>query len=343
MTSAVYRAQWGDSFSAPAKINLFLHVVGRRADGYHLLETLFRLIDLSDTLRFVPRQDIEVRLVTKIPGLNADNDLCVRAARALKAESGHAGGVDIHLEKCIPMGGGLGGGSSDAATTLLALNSLWGLGFSRAQLAALAIRLGADVPFFLLGGNAFAGGIGEELTEANLPPAWYVVLIPPVSVPTPPVFASPELTRDTKSIKILGFSGASNPSLVSIGDAADCNKVWPDWKPGFGHNDLEPVVCSRYPEVAQHLDWLRRQVPAVPVRMSGSGACVFAEVGSEAEARRVLAAMPAGMRGLIAKGLDAHPLRHLQDGQQRKSKNVNNRERAVMAGSRQNLGSRQAG
>lgn len=315
MKSALHRAQWGDSFPAPAKINLFLHVVGRRADGYHLLETLFRLIDVSDTLRFAPRTDSEVRLIADVPGLNSDNDLCVRAARALKTESGHAGGVDIHLDKRIPMGGGLGGGSSDAATTLMALNSLWGLGFSRTRLAALAIRLGADVPFFLLGGNAFAGGIGEELTEVILAPAWYVILIPPVSVPTPPVFASPELTRDTKSIKILDFSGASNPWPVPDGGSKDGDWVWPDWKPGFGHNDLEPVVCSRYPEVAQHLHWLRRQAPAVPVRMSGSGACVFAEVGSEAEARRILAAMPAGMRGLVARGLDAHPLRHLQDGQ----------------------------
>jgi 4-diphosphocytidyl-2-C-methyl-D-erythritol kinase len=319
MTSALHRAQWSDSFPAPAKINLFLHVVGRRADGYHLLETLFRLIDISDTLRFVARPDTEVRLVTDSPGLNTDNDLCVRAARALKAESGHAGGVDIHLEKRIPMGGGLGGGSSDAATTLLALNSLWGLGFSSARLAALAIRLGADVPFFLLGCNAFAGGIGEELTEVNLAPAWYVVLIPPVAVPTPTVFASPELTRDTKSIKILGFSGASNPSLaaLSTGSVTDGSWVWPAWEPGFGHNDLEPVVCRRYPEVARHLDCLQRLAPAMPVRMSGSGACVFAEVGSEAEARRILAATPAGMRGLIAKGLDAHPLRHVQDEQQK--------------------------
>lgn len=310
MTPSMPPARWGDSFLAPAKINLFLHVVGRRADGYHLLETLFRLIDVSDTLRFVARTDAEVRLVTDSPGLSTDNDLCVRAARALKAESGHAMGVDIHLEKRIPMGGGLGGGSSDAATTLLALNSLWGLGISRERLAALAIRLGADVPFFLLGGNAFAGGIGEELAEVILPPAWYVVLIPPISVPTPPVFASPELTRDTKSIKILGFSGASNSPSASAGG-------WPDWKPGFGHNDLEPVVCARYPEVAQHLNWLRQQARSVPVRMSGSGACVFAEFGTEADARRVQAALPAGMRGLVARGLDEHPLRRLQDEQQR--------------------------
>lgn len=317
MTNAVHRARWSDVFPAPAKINLFLHVVGRRADGYHLLETLFRLIDVSDTLRFVPRTDGEVRLVTDSLGLNTDNDLCVRAARALKAESGHPGGVDIHLDKRIPMGGGLGGGSSDAATTLLSLNSLWGLGFSRERLAALALRLGADVPFFLLGCNAFAGGIGEELTEVNLPPAWYVVLIPPVSVPTPPVFASLELTRDTESIKILGFSGGSNPPSASAEIAAGGSRIWPDWEPGLGHNDLEPVVCSRYPEVAQHLDWLRRQAPAVPVRMSGSGACVFAEFGSEAEARQILAVMPAGMRGLVARGLDAHPLRHLKDAQQK--------------------------
>ena len=308
-------ADWNADYSAPAKLNLFLHVVGRRADGYHLLETLFRLINVSDTLRFTPRADGEVRLVADVPGLNSDNDLCVRAAKALKSAAGRDTGVDIHLEKRIPMGGGLGGGSSDAATTLMALNALWGLGFSGQRLAELAIRLGADVPFFLLGSNAYAGGVGEELTKVNLPPAWYVVLVPPVAVPTPAVFSAPELTRNTKSIKMLGFSGASTSSAPSANtdSGAPGKQLWPDWKAGFGHNDLEPVVCSRYPDVAQHLEWLRRQAPAVPVRMSGSGACVFAEVASEAEARRILATMPTGMRGLVARGLDVHPLRRLQD------------------------------
>ena len=291
-------ALWARSFPAPAKLNLFLHVVGRRADGYHLLQTVFRLIDLNDTLRYSPRSDGEVRLASEVDGLPADNDLCVRAARALKAETGHPGGVDIHLDKRIPMGGGLGGGSSDAATTLLALNCLWGLGLPTAALQRLGLALGADVPVFLAGHNAFAEGVGEKLTPLVLPPAWYLVLVPPVAVPTVTVFASQELTRNTKIVKISGFSAGSG-----------------QYQSGFGHNDLEPVVCTRYPQVAAHLAWLGSQssqlgIPA-DARMSGSGACVFAEFSTESDTRSVASRMPSGMRGFVVRGLDKHPLRGL--------------------------------
>jgi 4-diphosphocytidyl-2-C-methyl-D-erythritol kinase len=289
---------WARSFPAPAKLNLFLHVVGRRADGYHLLQTVFRLIDLNDTLRYSPRSDGEVRLASEVDGLPADNDLCVRAARALKAETGHPGGVDIHLDKRIPMGGGLGGGSSDAATTLLALNCLWGLGLPAAALQRLGLALGADVPVFLAGHNAFAEGVGEKLAPLVLPPAWYLVLVPPVAVPTVTVFAAQELTRNTKIVKISGFSAGSG-----------------QYQSGFGHNDLEPVVCSRYPQVAEHLAWLGSQLSQLGIpadaRMSGSGACVFAEFSTESDTRSVASRMPSGMRGFVVRGLDKHPLRGL--------------------------------
>ena len=209
---------------APAKLNLFLHVVGRRKDGYHLLQSVFRLIDCSDRLRFALRADGEVRLTTSLPGVEDDAELSVRAARLLQREAQCRAGVDISLAKRIPMGGGLGGGSSDAATTLLVLNRLWGLRWPRARLAGLALRLGADVPFFLCGRNAFAEGIGEVLTPIDLPSAWYVVLVPPVGVPTQAIFSAPGLTANTKTITISSFSA------------------------GFGHNDLEPVVRRRYQE-----------------------------------------------------------------------------------------------
>lgn len=277
--------------AAPAKLNLFLHVVGRRADGYHLLQTLFRFIDLSDTLHFTRREDGVVRRVSQLASVPEEQDLCVRAARLLQQECGCALGVDIRLDKRIPMGGGLGGGSSDAATTLLALNQLWGLGLSRERLMQLGLTLGADVPVFVFGDNAFAEGVGERLQAFALPPAWYVVLFPPVHVPTAKIFTHPELTRNTNSITIralpIGQSLSGVPGLV---------------------NDLQPVVCSMYPEVAQHLAWLGKFAPAM---MTGSGACVFAEFASKAAAEQVLAQLPAGMRGVVAQGLQHHPLRDL--------------------------------
>ena len=269
---------------APAKLNLFLHVVGRREDGYHLLQTVFRFVDFSDRFNFALREDGAIRLHTPTPGVPEDKDLCVRAAKLLQRESGISLGADILLEKRIPMGGGLGGGSSDAATTLLALNRLWRLGWKRSQLLTLGLGLGADVPVFIFGENAFAEGIGEKLSSITLPPAWYLVLIPPVHVSTPQVFASKELTRNTIPIKIPPFSVE------------------------HGHNDLEPVVCRTYPEVARHLEWLRRLDYTRKVAMTGSGACVFAEFATELAAQMALAQVPADMTGFMAQGLDRHPM-----------------------------------
>jgi 4-diphosphocytidyl-2-C-methyl-D-erythritol kinase len=279
---------WGRRYPAPAKLNLFLHVVGRRPDGYHLLQTAFRLIDLCDWLRFTPRENGEVRLARAIPGVAEDENLVVRAARLLQAGGQARAGVEIDLEKNIPIGGGLGGGSSDCATTLAVLNRLWGLGLAAEKLAEMALALGADVPFFLFGRNAFGEGVGERLTRLDLPQAWYLVLVPPVSVPTRTIFASPELTRNSKTIKISGFSA------------------------GFWRNDLEPVVCRHHAEVAAHLEWLRQFGDA---RMSGSGACVFAEFAAEREARSVHSRMPADMRGFVVRGLDRQPLAALLENE----------------------------
>lgn len=266
---------------APAKLNLFLHVVGRRADGYHLLQTIFRFVDHGDRLSYRRRADGAVMHLRPLPGVEPERDLCVRAARLLQRETACSFGVEISLEKVLPMGGGLGGGSSDAATTLLALNRLWELGLSRFELQRLGLELGADVPVFVFGQSAFAEGVGEQLQAIDLAPAWYVVLTPPVHVSTPEVFASPELTRGTIPVKIAAFSS------------------------GQGRNDLEPVVCRKYPVVAEFLGWLGQYGDA---RMTGSGACVFAAFGSEAEAAQVFAARPVHMDGFVARGLDRHPL-----------------------------------
>jgi 4-diphosphocytidyl-2-C-methyl-D-erythritol kinase len=268
-------------YAAPAKLNLFLHVIGRRADGYHLLQTVFRFLDYGDELGFSVRDDGVVRRVTELPAIPAEADLCVRAARLLKVRTGSRFGVDIELVKKLPTGGGLGGGSSDAATTLMVLNRLWQLGLSRTQLQALALELGADVPVFVFGRSAFAEGIGERLAAVQLPPAWYLVLVPETAVSTAEIFSAAELTRTTNAITIAAFSV------------------------GQGRNDLEPVVCRRYPQVARHLEWLRQYGDA---RMTGSGACVFCGFETEAQAQRVLSALPADMQGFVARGLDRHPL-----------------------------------
>ena len=269
------------SCPAPAKLNLFLHVTGRRADGYHLLQTLFRFIDLNDTLHFTRRSDGVVARVNAIEGVPEDQDLCVRAARLLQHETGCALGVDIELEKRIPMGGGLGGGSSDAASTLIALNRLWGLDLPRERLMRLGLQLGADVPVFVFGENAFAEGVGEKLQAYPLPDAWYVVLFPPVHVPTAKIFSHPELTRDSVSIIIRALS--TQPL----------------------RNDLQGVVCSLYPEVANYIAELSKYGKAM---MTGSGACVFAEFKSQGEAEEVMRQIP--LPGIAVKGLSRHPLQH---------------------------------
>ncbi|MCG6932213.1 MAG: 4-(cytidine 5'-diphospho)-2-C-methyl-D-erythritol kinase [Gallionella sp.] len=281
------------SCPAPAKLNLFLHVVGRRPDGYHLLQTLFRFIDLQDTLHFSLRNDGDICRSNVLEGVPEAQDLCVRAARLLQSETGCVAGADITIDKHIPMGGGLGGGSSDAATTLIALNRLWSLGLTRARLMELGLRLGADVPVFIFGENAFAEGIGEQLQAFPLPDAWYLVLFPPVQVPTGQIFAHPELTRNADSITMRALLERENSVQREF------------------RNDLQPVVCELYPEVARYIasiDNLRAKNGSGKAMMTGSGACVFAEFGSRKQAEAVMRQLPRGMRGVVAQGLSRHPL-----------------------------------
>lgn len=278
------------SFAAPAKLNLFLHVVGRRADGYHLLQTVFRFLDVGDSLEMTSRQDGEIRLLSPLADVPLERDLCWRAARLLQMHTGSRLGVDIGLQKRLPMGGGLGGGSSDAATVLLVLNRLWGLDLPRAELQKLGLALGADVPVFVFGRSAFAEGVGEVLTPWMPAPASYVVLTPPVHVSTPAIFAHPGLTRNTPSIRILDLSD------------------------GYGRNDLEPLASALYPEVAEYLAWLNGQSGCSgKARMTGSGACVFVGFPNRAEAERVFVLRPGHMNGFVADGLDQHPLYEYAD------------------------------
>lgn len=273
---------WTSTWPAPAKLNLFLHVVGRRTDGYHLLQTVFRFIDRADQLGFSPRADGEIVLATPIPGVAPETDLTVRAARLLQQSTGCRQGASIHLQKNLPMGGGLGGGSSDAATVLLALNHLWQTGLSRSALQKLGLTLGADVPVFIHGQNTFAEGIGEAFSDVVLPDETYLVLHPAVNVPTATIFGASDLKRDSASI----LPG--------------------EWRHGQGHNDLEPVACTRFPAVAEHLVWLRQH--AAQALMTGSGACVFAGFNSRAAAETVFRQLPSGMKGWLAEGLQKHPL-----------------------------------
>ena len=270
-----------NAYPAPAKLNLMLRVTGRRADGYHFLQTVFRFIDFGDTLRFAVRDDGVITRVNDVPGVPETIDLTLRAARLLRQESGARLGVNIALEKRIPLGGGLGGGSSDAGTTLLVLNRLWQLDWPRARLQRLALALGADVPVFVYGESALGEGIGEKLTALALSPAWYLVLLPASCVATAEVFQDPDLITDSNPITIPPFSAE------------------------MAQNTLEPVVCRRYPEVARQLAWLKQFGAA---RMTGAGACVFVEFATEAQAQAVLRQLPATMRGIVARGLDRHPL-----------------------------------
>jgi len=270
-----------ESWPAPAKLNLFLHVVGRRADGYHELQTLFQLIDLCDELSFTPTADGVIERTEGPPGVAAAEDLSVRAARMLQQSAGVRSGVQIRLRKRIPLGGGLGGGSSDAATTLLALNELWGCRLSLPELAALARPLGADVPVFVRGSSAWAEGVGERLTRVTLPEAWYVIVHPGVAVSTARIFHSPELTRNSPLITIRAFFESG------------------------GHNDCEPVVRAQFPEVAEALEWLGRFAPAT---LTGTGSCVFASCASAIEAERLAARVPDRWRSYVARGLNTSPV-----------------------------------
>jgi len=286
---------------APAKLNLFLHVTGRRNDGYHLLETVFDLIDVGDRLTLRVRNDGALIRRDSLPGVTPEQDLTVRAARLLAEETGCRLGVDIAIDKRIPMGAGLGGGSSDAATMLLGLNRLWDLRLTRRQLMRFALRLGADVPFFVFGRTAYATGIGEKLQALPLPPATYVVVVPPVPVSTAVVFSAPGLTRDTKPLTISGLSRESSARR--------------------GRNDLEPVVCAAYPAVAAALAALKsaaRQagLNADSARMTGSGSCVFLPVPDESVATSIQQDLSRRRNGsaetvgevFVARSLARHPL-----------------------------------
>jgi 4-diphosphocytidyl-2-C-methyl-D-erythritol kinase len=268
-------------FPAPAKLNLFLHVVGRRPDGYHLLQTVFRFLDFSDSLEISSRRDGDIRLLSPLPDVPNESDLCWRAARLLQTSTGCTLGADIRLVKRLPLGGGLGGGSSDAATVLLALNRLWNLNLSRVELQSLGLRLGADVPVFVFGRSAFAEGVGEVLSPWTPAPASYVVLTPPAHVSTPAIFSHPGLTRNTPSVTIAALSD------------------------GYGHNDLEPIASALNPEVAEYLGWLKTRGDA---RMTGSGACVFSAFSDRAAAEKAFAERPGHMSGFVADGIDQHPL-----------------------------------
>jgi 4-diphosphocytidyl-2-C-methyl-D-erythritol kinase len=280
---------------APAKLNLFLHVTGRRADGYHELQSLMVPIALADTLDFELREDGRIVRTGDVIGA-VESDLCLRAAALLREASGTSLGVDIVVEKRIPAGSGMGGGSSDAATTLLALNRLWRLGWARDRLAALALRLGADVPFFLGPGPALAEGIGERLTQVAWPVRWFAVIHPQVTVSTAEIFSAPELTRSTKVLTIADFS-ALQDNAVRSGIPARVGL--------FGANDLEPVVRRRYPEVDAAIAHLTRFGPA---RMTGSGAAAYAALPSESAAQEAVSELPAGWQGWAARSLAEHPL-----------------------------------
>ncbi len=269
------------AWPAPAKLNLFLHVTGRRPDGYHEIQTAYQLIDLSDRLQFAVRADGEIRRVQGPPEVAAAEDLCLRAARRLKNKGGSSLGADIRLEKRIPIQGGLGGGSSDAATTLVALNKIWGLRLDPAALAAIGLELGADVPLFIQGRSAWAEGVGERLTPLDLPARHFAVVYPGVGISTAEVFQAPELTRKTAETTIRGFLKAG------------------------GHNDCEPVVAGRSPEVRRALAWLSERGEA---RLTGTGSCVFAGFADRGAAEAALSGLPTEWRGFVARGLDRSPL-----------------------------------
>jgi len=269
---------------APAKLNLFLNLTGRRADGYHELQTLFQLVDLNDTIGIVVREDGAIERPEGPEGVAAESDLAVRAARALKAASGSGLGATLRVLKRIPQGGGLGGGSSDAATTLLVLNELWGCGFNLTELAALGLPLGADVPVFVQGSSAWGEGIGERLTPVELPERWFLIIHPGPAVSTREVFQSPELTRNSPLITIRAFFESG------------------------GRNDCEGVVRRLCPEVGEALDWLRRIAPA---QLTGTGACVFAPFATAPEAERVAARVPDRWKSTVARALNVSPV-HLR-------------------------------
>lgn len=278
---------------APAKLNLFLHITGRRADGYHELQTLFQFLDHGDTLGFRVREDGEIRLHGEIAGVPHDSNLIVRAARLLQQASATPLGADLWLNKRLPMGGGIGGGSSDAATTLLGLDHLWQLNLGLDRLAELGLRLGADVPVFVRGRAAFAEGVGERLTPLDLDEPWFLVAVPQVSVSTAEIFSAPELTRNTPIIKVCGL---------------------PE---GGGRNDCQPVVEARYREVRNALNLLNKFVHA---RMTGTGACVFGSFPNRSDADKVSRQLPATLPSFTARGCNLSPLHRVLQGLTREAR-----------------------
>ena len=281
MSAARERLGRDEPWPAPGKLNLCLHVVGRRPDGYHQLQTAFQFIDLHDELRFWRRPSGVVERLSQLPGVPAEDDLCVRAARRLAAGREVVPGVAIEVVKRLPMQGGVGGGSSDAATVLVALNELWGLRRPAAELAGLGLELGADVPVFVHGSAAWGEGVGDQLTPLKLPEPVFVLVRPDATVGTAEIFKAPELTRDSPTITIADF-------LLT-----------------GGRNDCEPVVRRRFPAVAEALDWLAQFAPA---RLTGTGACVFAAMPGEARAREVLDRLPRRWTGYVVRGLNRSPL-----------------------------------
>ena len=265
-----------EPWPAPAKLNRFLRIVGRRADGYHLLQTIFQFLDICDYLSFIPRRDGLIQRQNEIPDVTADNDLSIRAARLLQQVSGIDAGVTIVIDKRLPMGGGLGGGSSDAATTLVALNHYWQIGLSETELAKLGVSLGADVPVFVHGQAAWAEGIGDRLTPITLDEPWFVVLKPSCTIATGAIFNDPKLTRDSQAIKMRDFV---------VGEDAG--------------NDCEPVVFERYPAVAAAANWLSHYARA---HLTGTGSCVFAAFSNKQTAQRALSRLPAELSGFLARG-----------------------------------------
>jgi 4-diphosphocytidyl-2-C-methyl-D-erythritol kinase len=270
------------SWAAPAKLNLMLHILGRRADGYHELQTVFQLIDLRDRIEIEVRDDGVISRPQGPGGIDEEDDLVVRAARALQTATGTRLGADISVHKRIPLGAGLGGGSSDAATTLVALAHLWNTGLDRGRICEIGAGLGADVPVFVEGRSAWAEGVGERLTPVSLgPDSWYVVIFPGVAVATGPIFQAPELTRNSPPTTMRGF--------LETG----------------GRNDCESVVRARFPAVGEALDWLGRHAPA---RLTGTGSSVFAKFARAADAERVAARVPDAWRAFVARGIDESPL-----------------------------------
>ncbi|SDS90615.1 4-diphosphocytidyl-2-C-methyl-D-erythritol kinase [Halopseudomonas xinjiangensis] len=269
------------SLPAPAKLNLFLHITGRRPDGYHILQTLFQFLDHGDTLDFVPRSDGRIQLCGDLPGVPTEDNLIVRAARLLQEASGTNLGATITLHKRLPMGGGIGGGSSDAATALLGLDRLWGTDTGLGKLAELGLTLGADVPVFVRGRAAWAEGVGERLSPVELEEPWFLVVVPPCHVSTAEIFSDQRLTRDTPPITLAAF------------------------REHGGRNDCLPVVTARYPEIRNTLILLNKYCEA---KMTGTGSCLFGAFPNEREADKVRARLPATLQTFVARGCNRSPL-----------------------------------